>query len=112
MQLVFSFLLLLLFDLGISQFAKTYAADSPPVIVSEPQDCKWFTRSPLQLSVVAEGPGPLAYAWYYDERTYSIGEEATLNYPYTLNGVRKFYVDVTNPFGTTRSRTITVTFVS
>jgi subtilisin family serine protease len=85
------------------------SADSPPRIVQEPDDLAVLLGDPFSLEVDATGTGTLAYQWTLDgtpipgatEATYSVSSS-------TLDDAGLYAVTVSNAFGQTTSRNISV----
>lgn len=88
-------------------------SDRKPAIITHPASVLVLSGSTSELSVAAEGEGPLGYQWFQ-------GESGDTNQPlsgeigpsYTtpsVTGEIRFWVRVSNPYGTWNSKTAVVT---
>lgn len=101
-------------DVGASTF--TYVVDcTPPFIlgINQPKATSVSNGSTAQLTVVADGTGPLNYQWYQGipgvtTVPVSNGSGPTLTTP-SINGSRSFWVRVWNACGSVDSQAANVT---
>lgn len=84
-----------------------------PFIVQEPQDITAPVRDTVTFSVRANGTGPLQYQWFFgsDPLPGQTGPTLTLFLEFP-DFAGPYSVEITNPFGTVRSREATLTILT
>jgi hypothetical protein len=84
---------------------------TPPFIVTSPTNQTVPEYGTAIFTVVAGGGAPLRYQWYWDQGPLPRETNATLVVTNVspARGPRTYYVQVSNPVGTTNSRTATLT---
>jgi len=96
---------------GIPSNVALLTVDYSPVISAQPGDQSVPPGGALNLSVTAAGnPGPLAYQWYHGGSPIAGATSSTYSVAAAASGdAGTYYVVVTDPIGSTRSATATVT---
>jgi hypothetical protein len=85
----------------------------PGILLQFPTNDIVLAGATLNLSVVASGPGPVTYQWYYNTATVPNATNAA----FTLSSVQvanagNYYCVISNPHGATNSVTLSLTVIS
>ena len=102
-------------DTGAAWVFVRPASISPPVITAQPASQTIASGSTAVLSVVASGPGTLAYQWYQGAKGVTTAPVGINSVSYTtppLFATASYWVRVTNPYGSTDSNAALITVPS